>query len=91
MTTVEPGQVWADNDPRAAGRTLRVDTIDGDKAICTVLTNTNETQAYLDRPDTKPAYMAGAYSDRRGTQTRVALKRFAPTSTGYRLVSAGGA
>ncbi len=86
MTDVTPGQVWADNDPRAVGRTLRVDAIDGDKAICTVLTNTAETQAFLDRPDTKPAYMASAYGDRRGKQTRVSLKRFVPTSTGYRLL-----
>ena len=84
--TVRPSQVWADNDPRAAGRTLRVDAIDGDKATCTILTNTDETQEYLDHPDAKPAWMAGAYGDRRGRQTRVSLRRFVPTSTGYRLI-----
>lgn len=86
MTTVRPGQMWADNDPRAAGRTLRVDSIDGDKAVCTVLTNTDETQAYIDAPASKPTYMQSAYSDRRGKQTRVSMCRFKPTSTGYRLV-----
>jgi hypothetical protein len=38
--TVHVGQTWADNDPRSAGRTVRVDRIDGDKAVCTVLSNT---------------------------------------------------
>jgi hypothetical protein len=86
MTDVKPGQIWADNDPRAAGRTIRVDAIDGDKAICTVVTNTNETQAYVDSPASKPTYMASAYSDRRGRQTRISLTRFVPNSTGYRLL-----
>jgi hypothetical protein len=39
---VRPGQVWAGNDPRAAGRTIRVERLDGDKAICRVLTNSDE-------------------------------------------------
>ncbi len=91
MTNVKPGQIWADNDPRATGRTLRIDAIDGDTAICTIVTNTDETQAYVDRPETKPAYMERAYTDRRGKRTRVSLKRFVPTATGYRLLSEGGA
>lgn len=35
---VRVGQVWADNDPRAAGRTVRVDAVDCRFAECTVLT-----------------------------------------------------
>lgn len=86
MTEVKPGQCWADNDPRAAGRTLRVDAINGDKAVCTVLTNADDTQEYVDHPDRNPFAATGAYSDRRGKQTRISLARFKPTSTGYRLI-----
>jgi hypothetical protein len=73
---VRVGQVWADNDKRSQGRTLRVDHIgcedsDGYEvppyAACTVLTN-------------KPGC-------RTGHQVAIRLARFKPTSTGYRLVS----
>jgi hypothetical protein len=87
MTDVQPGQCWADNDPRSAGRTLRVDAIDGDKAVCTVLTNADETQQHVDNPAGNPFASSGGYSDRRGKQTQVKLARFVPTSNGYRLVS----
>ncbi|GLX06820.1 hypothetical protein Misp03_37470 [Microbispora sp. NBRC 16548] len=46
---VQPDQVWADNDRRCAGRTLRVDSVDSVHAYCTVLTNPTETQRLLDR------------------------------------------
>lgn len=74
MTTprVQPGQTWADADPRSAGRTLRVDTVhtDGHYAQCTVLTvgrNVSETQI--------------------GHTTRIRLDRFDGGSRGYRLVA----
>ncbi|MFG2959751.1 DUF6354 family protein [Streptomyces sp. NPDC048291] len=35
---VRVGQVWADNDKRSEGRTLRVDEVDARYAYCTVLT-----------------------------------------------------
>lgn len=35
---VEPGTVWADKDPREAGRTVLVDSVDTRFAQCTVLT-----------------------------------------------------
>lgn len=76
---VEPGQVWADNDPRSDGRTVRVDRIDDGKAVCTVLTNRTHAQRELDRG-------TGWSTDSRGRTTRIALSRFRPTSTGYRLV-----
>ncbi|WP_137726494.1 hypothetical protein [Prescottella subtropica] len=63
------GQVWADNDPRVHGRTIAVDAIDGDKAICTVL-----VPAY-DNPN-----------GRSGHAVKIAVRRFKPTSTGYRLI-----
>jgi hypothetical protein len=90
MTTVKPGQIWADNDLRSAGRTLRVDVIEDGKAVCTVLTNDNETQAALQH-----AYGSygegdvpvGEFSeDRRGKTTRISAARFKPTRTGYRLI-----
>lgn len=34
---VRVGQVWADNDKRAEGRTVRVDEVDARYAYCTVL------------------------------------------------------
>lgn len=80
--TVRPGQVWADNDRRAKGRTLRVDAIDGDKAVCTILTNSDAAQSNLDRGDPWTV-------DMRGKTTRVALRRLRPSSTGYRFVQEG--
>ena len=78
---VRPGQVWADNDPRATGRTLRVIRIEDhihtagsltgkvSYAVCTVLT--------------PPAnYPKG----RVGQQVTIRVSRMRPTSTGYRLV-----
>jgi hypothetical protein len=66
---VEVGQVWADNDSRSTGRTVRVVAIEGDKAVV-------ETVTY-----SKHVYVGGGRK-----QSRIALKRFKPNSTGYRLV-----
>jgi hypothetical protein len=76
---VKVGQVWADNDSRAQGRTLRVEAIDGDKAVCIVLTNYAEVQESLDLGKTN-------LRDARGKKVRIKLSRMRPTSTGYRLV-----
>lgn len=76
---VEPGQVWADNDWRNAGRTIRIDQIDATHATCTVLTNRTQAQEELDNS-------TGWSIDARGRTTRVLLRRFRPTTTGYRLV-----
>ena len=74
MTDVKPGQCWADNDPRSEGRTLRVESIEGDKAVCTILTNCD-------------SYKGSAWQrDMVGKTTRISLSRFKPTSTGYRLL-----
>lgn len=85
-TTPSVGQTWADCDSRNEGRTLRITAIDGEKAICEILTNDTRTQEMLDSP-TRPSWVDPAQSDRRGKVTRVALKRLRPTSTGYRLVT----
>ncbi len=78
---VKPGQVWADNDWRSEGRTVRVDRVDSRYAYCTVLTNTNNAQRMLD------GKLNGWAVDRRGKETRILRERMRPTSTGYRLVS----
>ena len=83
--TVEPGQVWADNDPRSAGRTLRVEHITTTgKAFCVILSNSNEAQQEIDGG----AQRATGYrpKDMRGSTTHIKLSRFKSTSTGYRLV-----
>lgn len=77
---VRPGQVWADNDKRVEGRTLRVDSIEGGKAVCTILTNADYVQRDLD------ANRGAWVVDKRGKTTRITLSRFRPTNTGYRLV-----
>lgn len=79
MTEVRPGQVWADNDPRNEGRTLRVDEVGGEVVLCTVLTLSHLVQELVDKgsPWAK---------DVRGKQRTISLRRFKPTSTGYRLL-----
>lgn len=90
MTDVKPGSIWADNDPRSAGRTLRVDEVKfsprmgKDVAICTILTNMDHTQELIDDPTLHPW---AARNDRRGKTTEIAVRRFVPNSTGYRLIS----
>ena len=84
MTEVKPHQIWADNDRRNDGRTIRVDAIENGKAVCTVLTNSTKAQKELDRG-------TAGFQDTRGRVTRISLSRFRPTSTGYRLVSEGEA
>jgi hypothetical protein len=78
---VRLGQVYADNDQRQAGRTLRVDGIEADRAICTILTNSDETQEQIER--IRDWYRP---QDMRGKTVRIKLARFVSNSTGYRLV-----
>lgn len=79
-TDVKPGQIWADNDWRSKGRTVRVERVDPRFAYCTVLTNTDSSQTLLDRDQ------RGAV-DRRGKKTRILIERMRPASTGYRLLA----
>lgn len=69
-TEIHVDQVWADNDSRSEGRTLRVVAIESDsrRAVCTVLT---------DRGGETPA---------RSRTVRISVDRLHPTTTGYRLV-----
>jgi hypothetical protein len=81
MSTVSPGQVWADADIRAAGRTLRIDEVDGKIVVATILANSSDIQANLDAGEIYPL-------DRRGKTTVISLARFAQSnSRGYRLIS----
>lgn len=85
---VEVGQIWADNDPRAEGRTLRIAAIVDDHAECIIVTNPDYVQADLDRCEAKGKKAAWT-TDRRGRLTTIKISRFRPTSTGYRLLDAG--
>lgn len=76
---VKPGQVWADNDWRSRGRTLRVLSIDGEHAVCEVLTLSIQQQRMVDQG-------SAWANDVRGKTRRIALRRMKPTHTGYRLV-----
>lgn len=76
MTEVKVGQIWADNDKRAAGRQLKITHVD--KAT----PGHQLSQGYA---------TAEVISDRRASvrkvrQTCILLSRFRPTATGYRLV-----
>ena len=86
MTDVRVGQVWADNDPRSRGRTIKVHAIEGTKAVCSVLTNDHEVQTYVDGRKARPAWARNAFQDQRGKIVRISLSRFKPTSSGYKLV-----
>ena len=67
---VRPGQIWADNDPRAHDRKVKVVEITDTHAIVVL-----HTPRGVGDDHAKP-----------GRRTRVRLDRFRPTSTGYRLV-----
>lgn len=66
----QPGQVWADNDPRRPGRTVRIDSVEGDVATVTILTTT------------APHYTGSGV----GAVKQIKVSRFRPTASGYRLV-----
>lgn len=95
LPDVRPGQIWADNDPRQAGRTLRVVEITESRgprgryrrepagepiAIVEVATNSDHAQQMIDAGNPQ-------WNDTRGKRGRIAVRRFKPTSTGYRLLS----
>jgi hypothetical protein len=86
LPDVQPGQVWADNDKRSRGRTLRVERVVQDPrmgkpvAVCTVLTNSDRVQGEVDRWGVK-----SHFKDTRGNTVRIAVNRMRPTATGYRL------
>ncbi|MDH6116871.1 hypothetical protein ABH930_000290 [Kitasatospora sp. GAS204A] len=70
MSTVRPGQIWQDNDPRTHGRQLRIETVDTTHATAVPVAVTPQ----------------GAVALLPGRATRIRVDRFRPTSTGYRLI-----
>jgi len=74
-TAVKEGQVWADNDPRAKGRTLQVTKIDPPHAICKILTNRDS----WNKETWKTKSMVGR-------EVKIKLRRFRANSTGYKLL-----
>jgi len=44
LPEVKVGQVWADNDPRSDGRTVKVIAVNQTKAVCEVLTDGANTR-----------------------------------------------
>lgn len=73
---VQAGQVWADNDPRAKGRALEVKRIEPPNAICVVLSNRD---GWDKEKNWTPKSMVGR-------EMKIKLRRFQPTSSGYKLV-----
>ncbi|MFH9606821.1 hypothetical protein [Streptomyces sp. NPDC017448] len=77
---VEPGQIWADNDYRLEGRTLRVDHVEDGVAYCTVLTNYKHVDDMIGNghsPDLNKV----------GTTTQIRTRRFTADARGYRLLT----
>lgn len=72
MTPVRPGQVWKDNDKRMSERFVRVLRIEGDKAICVRCGR---------------GIGSGFHDIGMARSTKISIRRFKPTSTGYILVS----
>jgi hypothetical protein len=87
---VQAGQVWAGRTH--AVRTLRIDETADGKALCTVLANSADVQAYLNQIDRdlhpgKTSPPGTWYGDKRGTTTRISIARFTSYSTLVRDVS----
>jgi len=86
LYAVTPGSIWADQ--QALGRTVLVEAIDGEHAICTTLTNSQEVQRVIDLPR---QVTCSNPRDMRGTTHRIKLDRFRPTCKGFVFVTATGA
>ncbi|MET9120007.1 hypothetical protein [Streptomyces sp. NPDC004528] len=67
---IEAGQIWADTDPRRAGRKLHINEIKANFVFATVVQNIDTVQQQID------TYGYGAAVDRRGTITRIGISRF---------------
>lgn len=77
---VEPGQVYADNDYRVEGRTLRIDRVEDGIAYCTVLTNYRHVDEMISNGHSTEM-------DKVGTTTQIRTRRFTADARGYRLLS----
>ncbi|WP_411140278.1 hypothetical protein [Streptomyces sp. x-80] len=70
--TPAPNQIWADNDPRAGERYLRIVDIDASRAAVRQVAWDAERQVATVLPGVRT--------------TRIRLDRLRPTSTGYRYI-----
>ncbi len=76
MSEVRPGQVWADNDPRNAGRLLRVESVhpaDDHRSEPYARVTVQKVSRNVTRTEV-------------GEQRTILLRRMRPTRNGYRLV-----
>lgn len=75
VTQVQVGQTYKDLDPRLAGRTLRVTSIDHrvQRAEMEIVTNAEDVQDLLE--DDEPGTRNFTPQDRRGQTTRINLER----------------
>jgi hypothetical protein len=72
---VRPGQVWADNDPRAAGRRIRVVSV-------------HQPDDHRSEPYARVTVEKVSRNVRKkeaGEQRTILLRRFRPTRNGYKL------
>lgn len=72
---VQVGQMWADNDSRAKGRTIQIRKIEPPIAICKIVTNRDG----WDKETWKTKSMVGR-------EVKIKLRRFTPTASGYKLL-----
>jgi hypothetical protein len=85
MTQPKVGQVYADNDDRVKGRTLKVLGVGEHHSRLEVLTNSEDIQRLLD--DATPGTRSYVPKDRRGKQTVIANDRLGTsTQRGFTLI-----
>jgi hypothetical protein len=76
---VKAGSVWTDNI--RTGRSIQVERIEHDYAVCKTLTNSREVQRLL---DVAPQGGFGLNTrDMRGSIARIRLNRFRPVANGF--------
>lgn len=85
MSQIKVGQVYADNDDRVKGRTLKVVGVGETHSRMEVLTNAADIQRLLD--DDTPGTRSYVPKDRRGQQTVIRNDRLGTsTQRGFTLV-----
>ncbi|WP_329089342.1 hypothetical protein [Streptosporangium sp. NBC_01469] len=86
---VTPGSVWRDRGDLFGTRTLRVERIEGERAVCITLTNSYEVQRQLTLAARCPEGSPFSNTrDMRGFTTRILLDRFRPTASGFDFITA---
>ena len=78
---VRPGQIWADNDKRGYGRTVRVVEIVERHIGGRPSMGRGVLHAVVEQVSARDGYRPAG-----GRRTTIRLDRFRPTASGYRLV-----